>query len=177
MATQGAHQRGPGTNTKRSKVSQLRWLSHVSTCKRTNNANNATHHVNLGKKRQESSTRNNCMIWLRVTIKEIIIIVLNSAWDRDVLPRNCHGCRGFSAFLSCFLSWVANNILVPISRHEKQLQNGAWPPRNTNVQEPQSWILIIQRGHRPWYLDDYKYMTLRFHSEDCSVRDSLSDRV
>jgi len=43
------------------------------TCKRTKNANNATHYVNLGKKRQESSKRKYCIISPRVIIKEIII--------------------------------------------------------------------------------------------------------
>jgi len=44
------------------------------TCKRTNNANNTTHNVKLGKKRLESSKRNYYIISLRVTIIAIIII-------------------------------------------------------------------------------------------------------
>jgi len=44
------------------------------TCRRTNNANNATHYVKLGKKRRESSKRNHYMS-RRVIIKAIIIIV------------------------------------------------------------------------------------------------------
>jgi len=47
-------------------------------CKRTNNANNATHYVKLGKKRRESSKRNYYIISPRVIIKAIIII----AWKR-----------------------------------------------------------------------------------------------
>ena len=43
-------------------------------CKRTNNANNATHYVKLGKKRRKSSKRNYCIISPRVIIKAIIII-------------------------------------------------------------------------------------------------------
>ena len=43
-------------------------------CKRTNNANNATHYVKLGKKRRESSKRNYYIISPRVIIKAIIII-------------------------------------------------------------------------------------------------------
>ena len=43
-------------------------------CKRTNNANNATHNVKLGKKRRESSKRNYYIISPRVIIKAIIII-------------------------------------------------------------------------------------------------------
>jgi len=43
-------------------------------CKRTNNANNATHYVKLGKKRRESSKRNYYDISPRVIIKAIIII-------------------------------------------------------------------------------------------------------
>ena len=43
-------------------------------CKRTNNANNATHYVKLGKKRRESSKRNYYMLSPRVIIKAIIII-------------------------------------------------------------------------------------------------------
>jgi len=42
-------------------------------CKRTNNANNATHYVKLGKKRRESSKRNYYIISPRVIIKAIII--------------------------------------------------------------------------------------------------------
>jgi len=44
------------------------------TCKRTNNANNATHYVKLSKKRRESSKRNYYIISPRVLIKAIIII-------------------------------------------------------------------------------------------------------
>ena len=43
-------------------------------CTRTNNANNATHYVKLGKKRRESSKRNYYIISPRVIIKAIIII-------------------------------------------------------------------------------------------------------
>jgi len=42
-------------------------------CIRTNNANNATHYVKLGKKRRESSKRNYYIISSRVKIKAIII--------------------------------------------------------------------------------------------------------
>jgi len=42
--------------------------------KRTNNANNATHYVKLGKKRRESSKRKYYIISPRVIIKAIIII-------------------------------------------------------------------------------------------------------
>jgi len=44
------------------------------TCKRTNNANNTTHYVKLGKKRRKSSKRNYYIISPRVMIKAIIII-------------------------------------------------------------------------------------------------------
>jgi len=44
------------------------------TCKRTNNANNAVHYVKLGKKRRETSKRNNYIMSLRLIIKAIIII-------------------------------------------------------------------------------------------------------
>jgi len=47
-------------------------------CKRTNNANNATHYVKLGKKRRESSKRNYYIISPRVIIKAIIVIYLTS---------------------------------------------------------------------------------------------------
>jgi len=43
------------------------------TCKRTNNANNATHYAKLGKKRRESSERNYYIISPRLIIKAIII--------------------------------------------------------------------------------------------------------
>jgi len=42
-------------------------------CKRTDNANNATHYVKLGKKRRESSKRNYYIISPGVIIKAIII--------------------------------------------------------------------------------------------------------
>jgi len=44
------------------------------TCKRTNDANNATRYVKLGKTRQESSKRNYYIISPRVIIKAIMII-------------------------------------------------------------------------------------------------------
>jgi len=44
------------------------------TRKRTNNTNNATHYVKLGKKRRKSSKRNNYIISPRVIIKAIIIM-------------------------------------------------------------------------------------------------------
>ena len=44
------------------------------TCKRTNNANNATDKVKLSKKRWKSSKRNYYIISPRVTVKAIIII-------------------------------------------------------------------------------------------------------
>jgi len=44
------------------------------TCKRTNNANNATQYVKLVKERRQSSKRNYYMISSRVIIKAIIII-------------------------------------------------------------------------------------------------------
>ena len=43
-------------------------------CKRTNNANNATHYVKLGKKRRVSSKRNYYIISPREIIKAIIIM-------------------------------------------------------------------------------------------------------
>jgi len=43
------------------------------TCKRTNNVNNATYYVKLGKKRRESSKRNYYIVSPRVIIKAIII--------------------------------------------------------------------------------------------------------
>ena len=46
----------------------------ICTGKRTNDANNATHYVKLGKKRRESSKRNYYIISPRVIIKAIIII-------------------------------------------------------------------------------------------------------
>jgi len=57
------------------------------TCKRTDNANNATHYVKLGKKRRESSKRNYYIIPPRVIIKAIIIII---SFPLD----NRQGCEG-----------------------------------------------------------------------------------
>ena len=45
-----------------------------SPAKRTNNADNATHHVKIGEKKRESSKRNYYFISPRVIIKAIIII-------------------------------------------------------------------------------------------------------
>jgi len=45
-----------------------------SLAKRTNNANNATHYVKLGKKTRKSSKRNYNIISPRVIIKAVIII-------------------------------------------------------------------------------------------------------
>ena len=53
-------------------------------CKRTNNANNATHYVKLGKKRRESSKRNYYIISPRVIIKAIIIIT--TSLNRGATP-------------------------------------------------------------------------------------------
>jgi len=58
------------------------------TCKRTNNANNTTHYVKLGKKRQESSKRNYCIISPRVIIKAIIISIDDSVLND--LPNEAH---------------------------------------------------------------------------------------
>jgi len=49
------------------------------TCKRTNNANNATHYVKLGNKRRESFKRNYFIVSSRVIIKAIIIILSTGA--------------------------------------------------------------------------------------------------
>jgi len=53
-----------------------------SPAKRTNNANNATHYVKLGKKRQESSKRNYYIISPRVRIKAITISVVE-IWKKN----------------------------------------------------------------------------------------------
>ena len=44
------------------------------TYNRTNNSNNGTYYVKLGKKRRESSKRNHCIISPSVIIKAIIIM-------------------------------------------------------------------------------------------------------
>jgi len=49
-------------------------LPRCPLAKRTNNANNATHYVKLGKKTRESSKRNYNIISPRVIIKAVIII-------------------------------------------------------------------------------------------------------
>jgi len=46
--------------------------------KRTNNANNATYYVKLGKKRRESSKHNHCIISPRAIIRAIISIMVTS---------------------------------------------------------------------------------------------------
>jgi len=52
----------------------MKFFQFSIACKRTNNANNATHYVKLGKKRQESSKRNYYIMSPRVIIKAITII-------------------------------------------------------------------------------------------------------
>jgi len=49
------------------------------TCKRTNNANNATHYVKLGKTKRESSKRNYYILSPKGIMKAIIIITRASA--------------------------------------------------------------------------------------------------
>jgi len=63
-------------------------FSFFITCKRTNNANNATHYVKLGKKRREGSRRNYYIISLRVIIKAIIIIGVGASTIRLVYGLN-----------------------------------------------------------------------------------------
>jgi len=50
------------------------FFSFFIPCKRTNNSNNATHYLKLGKKRRESSKRNYYIISSGVIIKAIIVI-------------------------------------------------------------------------------------------------------
>ena len=52
-------------------------------CKRTNNANNATYYVKLGKKRRESSKRNYYIISPRVIIKAIISNIISRPHCRN----------------------------------------------------------------------------------------------
>jgi len=49
-------------------------------CKRTNNANNATHYVKIGKKRREGSKRNYYIISPSVIKKAVIIICKDCAF-------------------------------------------------------------------------------------------------
>ena len=65
-------------------------------CKRTNNANNATHYVNLGKKRRESSKRNYYIISPRVIIKAIIIII--KLFELEYFHRNVKVCNSDRKF-------------------------------------------------------------------------------
>ena len=61
-------------------------------CKRTNNANNATHYMKLGKKRRERSKRNYYIISPRVIIKAVIIIRIRSLTEKyAVLESSQHG--------------------------------------------------------------------------------------
>jgi len=105
---------GPHTNNDLQKCFQF-----FITCKRTNNVNNATHYVTLGKKRCKTSKRNHYIISPRVIIKAIIIINRNgsrsqtSAFDERGLDDartykrsmtkcqdSTHGQRRF-----CLFSW------------------------------------------------------------------------
>jgi len=60
------------------------------TCKTTNSANNATHYVKLGKKRQESSKRNYYITSPRVIIK--VIIIIKFSLDPSVMGSDCYMC-------------------------------------------------------------------------------------
>ena len=73
---------GPHTNNARS---TWMFFQFCIICKRTNNANNATHYVKLGKKRRESSKRNYDIISPRVTIKAIIINNQQDSRSRHVM--------------------------------------------------------------------------------------------
>ena len=67
-------------------------------CKRTNNANNATHYVKLGKKRRESSKRNYYIISPGVIIKAIIIINKLKVEKHAAWTKNTHAEQ---LFCSC----------------------------------------------------------------------------
>ena len=76
-------------------------------CKRTNNANNATHYVKLGKKRRESSKHNYYIISPRVIIKAIIIITEDQVFTNATpsapklgVERVCHNCADATVLLS-----------------------------------------------------------------------------
>jgi len=64
-------------------LNQHEYFQFFITCKRTNNPNNATHHVKLGKKRRESSKRNYYIISPRVIIEAIIIIIIERERERE----------------------------------------------------------------------------------------------
>jgi len=74
-------------------------------CKRTNNANNATHYVKLGKKRRESSKRNYYIISPGVIIKAIIII--DPKWN----------CQAVDYLKVVFNSWktLCSNMIITTS--------------------------------------------------------------
>jgi len=63
------------------------------TCKRTNNTNNVTHPVKLGKKRRECSKRNYCIISPKVIIKAIIIMNNRFGGRAEASSHRQHTCR------------------------------------------------------------------------------------
>jgi len=65
---------GRGQDLKPITLDRHEYFQFFFTCKRTNNANKATHYVKLGKKRRESFKRNYYIISARVVIKAIIIM-------------------------------------------------------------------------------------------------------
>ena len=70
-------------------------------CKRTNNANNATHYVKLGKKRRESSKHNYYIISPGVIVKAIFIICCsarNTAHVGDLYPASSNSSVRFVSF-------------------------------------------------------------------------------
>ena len=84
----------------------ITWL----TCKRTNNAKDATHHVKLGKERQGSSKRNYYIISLRVISKANIIIIFRTYFGRIYITKR-QNLTGFLAIFSCksatfFCKWL-----------------------------------------------------------------------
>jgi len=65
-------------------------FSFSSPANRTNNANNATHYVKLGKKRRDGSKRNYCIMSPRVISKAIIIIICLASLFSDGLAHSSY---------------------------------------------------------------------------------------
>jgi len=101
-------------------------LSFSSPAKKTNNANNATHYVKLGKKRRESSKRKYYIISLSLIITAIII-------NLKILPDGDPN-RGSALVVSCSShSATENNKCLISSETKLELQE---PPARSRGFEP-----------------------------------------
>jgi len=103
---------GPHTNNPRS----TRMFQLFIICKRTNNANNATHYVELGKKRRESSKRN---YYVQARISPGVII--NAIIIRQLFRRDSRRAGGKRQLARCSRKPKIEDTFVIASKAKKLL--------------------------------------------------------